>query len=1081
MNTISPHISFKRLSRKTALLFLFCFAGNFSNAQLANKVNSENKFRAVHWTIYDGLSQGETYFILKDVYGFLWIATTYGLNRFDGKVFKNYYHDPRNSQTIAGNDLRTGGLIEDSLHNIWIGTYNGLSRYDIKADTFLNFLPSRNNGLYNAASPFWATKDKLYAREGFYITVYDIYSLKKKVLVKLSGGDEYGWGPSTKYSIFDANSNSVWMLHGVDDGDGAGLVNISLASGKKQSFSWPCYLNIAHHNHTSEAMCYDQARNAIWINSPDGLIEFTLADRQFHYIDRTYNVLKVKDYQQNESIALDSRGRIWLATPPKGIRIYDPSNQSFDTPFPNDSTLQRAVSEANSVIYCDKDGLIWSGSSVRKGFYQLIPFSPAVRLYTPEPKQRLGFGSNMVVYFTKAPNGNLWIGTGGGLYQFVKRSGELQVINAKVFSGLKSKDVITPLLVIPLLTDTILNKAWASIGSRLFQIDLQTKKRLPIIFKDSLGRVLTPDGPKIFLSFGTRWMILTGSHDGSSDLEYIFDFEKNSLTATEAFRFRFPVTDDIFNMAVDHFHLLFIKQDEAKGGNLTFSYHNGKWSPIHHKMDSLQWTDIFFNKEDLTYWVAAEGKLFHYDKDFKPIRIYGRNDGLPDIQIAGLIADNSGDIWFHTDRNIHRLDTATGEISTLAEKDGFEKQNFALYDLTYKDDNGDIYFGGGIFGSGFDRITPSKFTNPASNLYLQSIEVNQKPLPLPTGVNNLSELSLRYFENKITIETGIIDYFSKGTSRMRYKLEGRGLNENWQYGPANYTIRFESLQPGTYKLRMQASNAAFQFNGPEKVLMISISAAFWSTWWFRLTVILFASLIIITIFRSRISKIRKDAFIQNQLKELEMKALKAQMNPHFIYNALNSIQALVANDKKDEGIHYIGSFSRLLRQVLDNSENNVISLDRELETIGLYIQLESLRLDMQLHYKKNIPENIVTEFEKIPPLILQPFVENALWHGLSRKEGEKEIKITVSLSDTWLICNVTDNGIGRRKVDELKNDSSTIHQSRGIDITRKRLIDFNEDESLIPIEFFDLYDDNENPVGTQVTIRIKRKFSSIPV
>ena len=184
-----------------------------------------------------------------------------------------------------------------------------------------------------------------------------------------------------------------------------------------------------------------------------------------------------------------------------------------------------------------------------------------------------------------------------------------------------------------------------------------------------------------------------------------------------------------------------------------------------------------------------------------------------------------------------------------------------------------------------------------------------------------------------------------------------------------------------------------------------------------------------------------------------MKALKAQMNPHFIYNALNSIQALFANDKKMEGIHYIGSFSRLLRQVLDNSENNVISLDKELETIGLYVQLEALRLDMQLQYKVIVAENIVPEFEKIPPLILQPFVENALWHGLSHKEGEKEIKITVTANDTWLVCDITDNGIGRLKAEESKSASSFLHQSKAIDITRKRLIDFNEDDLFSPIEF----------------------------
>jgi LytS/YehU family sensor histidine kinase len=202
------------------------------------------------------------------------------------------------------------------------------------------------------------------------------------------------------------------------------------------------------------------------------------------------------------------------------------------------------------------------------------------------------------------------------------------------------------------------------------------------------------------------------------------------------------------------------------------------------------------------------------------------------------------------------------------------------------------------------------------------------------------------------------------------------------------------------------------------------------------------------------------------------------MNPHFIYNALNSIQALVAGDKKDEGVRYIGSFSRLLRQVLNNSENNVISLDKELETIDLYIQLEELRLNMQLQYKKIVPDDIVTEFEKIPPLILQPFIENALWHGLSHKQGEKEIQISLDSDDVWLFCDITDNGIGRAKAQELKTDTAKLYQSKGIDITYKRLLDFNEDAAVIPVEFFDLYDETKNPTGTRVTVRIKRKLTT---
>jgi ligand-binding sensor domain-containing protein len=1034
------------------------------NAQQTQNKNIENKFRAVHWTIYDGISQGENYFMIKDASGFLWIGSKHGLNRFDGNIIKIYYHDPHNKRTIAGNLI--SGFIEDSLHNIWIGTEMGLSRYDIKADTFSNFPPAKDVDPDHPSIPFWATKDKVFAFEGYHITVYNIYSFRKKEVDALTDEDGFGFGPSDQYAIFDAASNGIWMLHGSYHGAAAGLLNISLSDGKKQYFTWPCFLHIPNHDHSSEAIHYDRKRNAIWINSPDGLMEFTLADKRFHHIDALNDLLKLKDYRRFVGVDLDLQGRVWLATAPKGILIYDPLDQSLSVPFPEDTVLQHDVSDANAVIYCDKEGMTWLGTWLRKGFYQIIPYAPAVKLYTPNPKRPPGFSENAVFTIAKARSGVLWIGTQQGLFEFNKQTGAFKALSDKDFPGLKvNKFIITAIV------DPVLNKAWM-VNGECFEMDMKTQICRPVIFKDSLGKSLTPDGITSILPLKNNW-IVAGPYKGK---EIIFMGSNDNITAREGI----SVPNNSINpfyTTTDHDHLLFIKQD-GWAGNITVGYLHGKFMRIHHKMDSLQWKSIFFNEKDRTYWVAGEGKLLHYSKDFKMIHTYTQADGLPDLEITSLIADNNGNIWFHTDRSVHQLNITTGEISTLTENDGFEKQNFGLVmSGNYKDDNGDIYFAGAVFGSGFDRIVPGKYTNPSSSMYLQSLEVNQKPFPLPTGVNSLKELSLRYNENKITIETGIIDYYSKGASRMRYKLEGKGVNENWQFGPANYTIRFEGLQPGKYKLRMQASNAALQFNGPEKTLVILISPPWYGTWWFRIIIIAIASYIVISIFRARVKKIKDDARIENQLKELEMKALKAQMNPHFIYNALNSIQALVANDKKAEGIHYIGSFSRLLRQVLDNSENNVISLDKELETIDLYIQLESLRLDMQLHYKKIVPENVVTEFEKIPPLILQPFVENALWHGLSRKEGEKEVKIIVSLKDDWLLCDITDNGIGREKAQELKNNSISIHQSKAIDITRKRLIDFNGVDSASPIEFFDLYDHCQNPSGTRVILHIKRKNS----
>jgi len=208
-----------------------------------------------------------------------------------------------------------------------------------------------------------------------------------------------------------------------------------------------------------------------------------------------------------------------------------------------------------------------------------------------------------------------------------------------------------------------------------------------------------------------------------------------------------------------------------------------------------------------------------------------------------------------------------------------------------------------------------------------------------------------------------------------------------------------------------------------------------------------------------------------------MKALKAQMNPHFIYNALNSIQSLIADERKSEAINYIGTFSRLLRHVLEYAENSVTSLEKELQTLRLYIQLESLRLNINLHYTITVGDELICENEKLPPLILQPFVENALWHGLSKKPGDKMLTISVSQTDNHLICAVEDNGIGRANSAVVKKQTSNnLYSSKGVAITVRRLMGFNRSNEM-PVVYQDLQDSQGNAGGTRVIISIKRHLS----
>lgn len=332
----------------------------------------------------------------------------------------------------------------------------------------------------------------------------------------------------------------------------------------------------------------------------------------------------------------------------------------------------------------------------------------------------------------------------------------------------------------------------------------------------------------------------------------------------------------------------------------------------------------------------------------------------------------------------------------------------------------------------------------------------------------------KYNENSLGIRFNGTNLSEASGQEYSYKLEP--LDTSWSQSSQNNTVSLLKLLPGSYTFKVRVKNEDTAWSEPA-TFSFTIERPFWDKWWFRLLLIALGASVIVYFYSRRIKAIREEASMQNQLKELEMKALKAQMNPHFIYNALNSIQSLIVDERKTEAISYVGTFSRLLRQVLEHTDSNVVSLEKEMQTLKLYVKLESLRLNIDLEYTISADTEVMTEFEKLPPLVLQPFVENALWHGLSRKEGLKKMKVFVSQTDEYLVCTIEDNGIGRAKAATFKKSSTTeMYASRGIDITIKRLAEFNKTKDS-PAVYEDLFDREGSPAGTKVNVYIKRQIS----
>ena len=1068
MNT-SKMVSIKKILLFVSLVFVGCFA--------ISQQTKPDQYRAVQWTMADGLSKDEMNTIIKDSKGFMWVGSANGgFCRFDGATFKKYPPEENNRNTI--NSDKIFSFTEDSLNNIWIRTDKGLSRYDIKADTFTNSLiDSTSSSVLLGA--FCATKEEVFCVErGGFISAFNIHTLKKRKLIQLPIEDDPGMNWSTSRSFFDATSNSLWVLP--ETKQNSVLQQIFLnGSSKTKYYPWPCFRNNVQHRHSAEDIKYDSKRNSIWVNSGDGLLEFSLNDQQFRMPEAMDDYIKSKEYDRDVGIDIDINGRVWFATKSNGILIYDPKTGTVQPLFSHQDP-QKKAGEANLHIYCDRDGIVWTANYESFGIYELLPFNSSVKRYAAKPQIPDSLSDGFVITIIPAAQGKMWIGTSEGINIFDPISEKFEVLREKDLPGITGK-VIAPVYIDTVRQMALLYAAPAGRGfydrGRMYEMDINTRKCRQITFRDHARQfdTLTID-PNQVRPYKNGVLVST-DHYG------LFEIKEGSLFADLVVPLYTKAATKWVTLADER--RVYIKLYQTLP-NFAFENKNGQWEKIPHPLDSVDWFSMIYNKNDQTYWASFFFKLIHYDKGFGEIKTYTDKDGYTGLAY-NMVLDNAGNLWFVNIINqVGRLNTSTGIITMLSEIDGYHKKNFDWATPMAKDIQGNLYFGTGLSkgGEGLDRVYPQKYSSATtSSVYLQSLTINQKPFPFSVGVNNLEKLSLRYNQNTINIETGIIDFYANGKGHMRYKLEKNNEQANWQYGPAYYTLRYEGLPAGSYRLIMQASNAGNEFNGPEKVLVITIKPPFWETWWFRITAVICTAALFYGVitwrlqqkFRLQLERSEKErqvAELQQQKTEVEMQALRAQMNPHFIFNSLNSINRFILKKQGSEASEYLTKFSKLIRMILNSSANEAVSLAEDLEALKLYLELESLRFENRFNYKVDCHPDVDPEFIQVPPMLLQPFVENAIWHGLMNKESVGHLWINIDQHDSTIICTITDDGIGRKKAAEFKQ-ASAKHKSMGMKITESRIAIMqkgNADGK--SIEITDLVDADGNAAGTEVIIKM---------
>lgn len=347
------------------------------------------------------------------------------------------------------------------------------------------------------------------------------------------------------------------------------------------------------------------------------------------------------------------------------------------------------------------------------------------------------------------------------------------------------------------------------------------------------------------------------------------------------------------------------------------------------------------------------------------------------------------------------------------------------------------------------------------------------------SVNNLAydfkkEFELSYTQNNIVIHFSLLDYIGSNSGRIAYSIN----DEDWvTIIPKGRSIEFASLSPGTYRIKFRVNDSIIEHAS----ILLKIHKPFWLQWWFIGLMIVIVGLILVSYYRWQIGLllhknklVTEKMALENELNKSVLTSIKSQMNPHFFYNALNTIQSYIfVNDKKNAST-YLSKFSKLTRLILEMSEKEYLRIGEEIEGLELYLSLEKMRFEDNLDYTIYVAPEIDVDLFKIPPMLIQPYVENAIKHGLLHTKKERKLRIMFTLKDKgFLEVIIDDNGIGRARSAALNFYKAGRHQSFASKANETRLAILNKDSiNKLGIEIIDKQSTTGEALGTQVILQI---------
>ena len=979
-----------------------------------------NKYDGYDFTIYnveDGLSDHTIYSLLEDDEGILWIGTDKGFNRFDRKSqqFKQYLHIPGDSGSLVNN--RVNSILQASDGTFWLGTAGGLNHFDKKTETF---------------TPYLSTQQ-------------DFYSLRSNYI----------------FDVFQDNEGTLWLS------TNSGLIMFDPETDRStRYYHIPDDPNSISHNHVR---CVLQDKlGGLWIGTRSGLNYYNITTREMkQYFNEPGNPNSLSN-NSVRTIYEDNSADIWVGTE-SGLNYYDRTKDNFERYM---NVINDPGSLSNNKVYSiyeDRSGNIWVGTY--KGVNKIVRYYNNFQHRKQTAFDETSINNNVIWNFAEDDKENLWIATGKGVNIQNRKTGKFTFLehNPKDQKSLVDNDVRS------LTYCPSLGCIWlGAFGRGLDKYDLKTKEIAHYQFNPNKNSISSNYVNDVILDQSGIIWIASGKglnsfnpKTGRFSVYKSNPDDKNSLSNNITICLLEDKHGDIW-VGTDFGLNKYIKAEDRF---IRYMSNPGE----ENRLSNNTIFAIYEDKSGMIWVGTSGGGLNRINPQTGIIKTYTTKDGLPNNVIYGILEDEAGHLWISSNRGLSKFDKLAEQFVNYGVKDGIQSNEFNL-GACYKDQNGIFYFGG---MNGYNEFDPLKIIHNPNPPVVVITNFRKFNDVLHQEYFNNDTIELNYDDNYFSFEISALDYTNPAKNKYKYMLED--IDKEWVYTDANNRLaEYKRVRPGVYDFRANGSNNDGVWNKKGVSLKIIIHPPWWETWFFRAFVILLT----ITAFwyfiykRNRKTK-RKQVVqqkmleIEKQLFDLEQKTYRLQMNPHFIFNSLNSIQSYIINHNTELAVSYMSKFSKLMRLILANSGNKFIVLKEEIRSLTYYLELEKLRFENKFEYHISVDKNIEDDFMAIPTMLIQPYVENAIIHGLLNKPGKGRIDIRFMLHNESIRCTITDNGIGREKSMQLSRDSGIVKKSQGMMITKSRLEVLNKQyEGGFSVEVIDLKDNNGNSMGTEVKLVI---------